>query len=218
MARLSRIVLPKVPHHITQRGVRSMHIFFQDKDRKEYLQLLKKHGERTGIEFVSYCLMDNHIHLIVIPHFKDSLRKGIGEAHRLYTRMINSREKTKGYLFQGRFFSCPLDDVHLNMAVRYVENNPVRAKLCKRPQDYSWSSAAFHLGLIDHDPLVNQSDWLESASDWKQYLRQKETDIERLRLHFRTGRPLGNNSFLEYAEQVTGKALTPKKAGRPKKI
>ena len=128
MARLARVGLPGVVHHVTQRGVRSMDIFFEDEDRKVYLSLLKEQGERVGVKFISYCLMTNHIHLLVIPLEADSLRKGIGEAHRLYTRYINFNVNTRGHLFQGRFFSCPLDTPHFLAAARYVERNPVRAK------------------------------------------------------------------------------------------
>jgi len=89
MGRLARVVLPGVVHHITQRGVRSMDIFFEDEDRKIYISLLKDQGDRVGLKYISYCLMTNHIHLLVIPSVEDSLRRGIGEAHRLYTRHIN---------------------------------------------------------------------------------------------------------------------------------
>ena len=88
MARLARVVLPGYPHHITQRGVRSMTIFFSHEDRKEYLRLQKKQGDRFGVKFIAYCLMTNHIHLVAIPEDEDGLSRAIGEAHRLYTRMI----------------------------------------------------------------------------------------------------------------------------------
>ncbi len=144
MGRLARVVLPGVVHHITQRGVRSMDIFFEDEDRDVYIALLKDQSERVGLEFVGYCLMTNHIHLLLIPSQEDSLRRGIGEAHRLYTRHVNFREKTYGHLFQGRFYSCPLDTSHFLAAARYVERNPVRVKMCKQAKDYKWSSATYH--------------------------------------------------------------------------
>ncbi len=147
MGRLARVVLPGVVHHITQRGVRSMDIFFEDDDRKEYLSFLKEQGERVGLEFICYCLMTNHIHLLVIPSEEDSLRRGIGETHRLFTRHINFKTKTRGHLLQGRFFSCPLDMSHFLAAARYIERNPVRAKICEKADEFQWSSARYHLGL-----------------------------------------------------------------------
>ena len=144
MARIARVVLPGVVHHITQRGVRSMDIFIHDKDRMEYLSLLSRQAERVGLQFVAYCLMSNHIHLLVIPSNENSLRLGIGEAHRLYTRYINFRDKTRGHLFQERFFSCPLDDNHFISAARYVERNPVRAKICKKAESMTTGSPNPH--------------------------------------------------------------------------
>ena len=217
MGRLARVVLPKVPHHITQRGVRSMPIFWNDDDRKEYLWLLKEHSEANGFEILAYCLMDNHIHLLGIPDKEESLRRSIGEAHRLYTRRINFREKVRGHLFQGRFFSCPLSPQHLSSAIRYVERNPVRAKMCDHAKDYEWSSARFHLSIVDKDPLVKRRNWFGSQENWNEYLQEDSENIEQLRLHFRTGRPLGDENFLKKAERISGRDLIPKKAGRPKK-
>jgi putative transposase len=122
-------------------------VFFSDDDRQEYLRLQKEQGERFGVRFISYCLMTNHVHLVAIPEDETGLARAIGEAHRLYTRRINFREKVRGYLFQGRFFSCPLDASHLMSTIRYVERNPVRAKIVKSAWDYEWSSAAYHVGI-----------------------------------------------------------------------
>ena len=135
MARLARVVLPGVVHHVTQRGVRSMDIFYHDKDRKEYLFLLNQQTQKVGLRFVAYCLMTNHVHLLVIPSKEDSLKLGIGEAHRLYTRYINFKESAPGRLFLERIFSCPLDDPHFISAARDVKPNPVCAKICKRQKN-----------------------------------------------------------------------------------
>jgi putative transposase len=140
MARIARVVLPGIPHHVVQRGVRSQRLFFSDPDRGEYLRLLAEQGRRYGLLYVAWCLMPNHVHLIVIPETETSLAKGIGEAHKAYTRRINFRQATRGYLFQGRFASCPLDERHLFAAVRYALRNPVRAGLVADPADYPWST------------------------------------------------------------------------------
>lgn len=120
MARIARVVLPGVPHHVTQRGVRSMPVFLSDRDRLDYLRLLAAQGKKYGVSFLAWCLMTNHVHLIAVPKEVESLAHGIGEVHKRYTRMVNFREEVRGYLFQGRFFSCPLDERHLYSTVRYI--------------------------------------------------------------------------------------------------
>lgn len=217
MARLARVVLPDYPHHITQRGVRSLPIFFSNDDRYEYLRLLKEQGERFGIRFIAYCLMTNHVHLIAIPEEESSLSRGIGEAHRLYTRMINFRNRVRGYLFQGRFYSCPLDQSYLYGAVRYVENNPVRAKIVKYAWDYKWSSAAYHMGMTETDILTTDTDILKDIDNWRMFLLGTEKDLDVLRRKTRTGRPCGDSGFLAKAERITKRFLQPGKAGRPRK-
>ena len=118
MARLARIVLPGIPHHVTQRGNRRLPIFFSDDDRSTYLQLLSEAAAASGTRCLAWCLMDNHVHLILLPETADGLRAMLGEAHRRYMRMVNFREGWRGYLFQGRFASYPMDDADRMAAVR----------------------------------------------------------------------------------------------------
>ena len=218
MGRLARVVLPKVVHHVTQRGVRSMDIFLDDQDKETYISLLKEQSKKAGLKTVGYCLMTNHIHLLVIPEKADSLRAAISETHRLYTRYFNFKTKARGHLFQGRFFSCPLDDQHFITAARYVERNPVRAKMVKQPSDYQWSSAKYHLGLEESNPLIRKIDTrIPTAKEWKKQLQTDPEELDLLRRHFRVGRPLGSESFMKKAEKVTGRELALKPAGRPKK-
>ena len=119
MARIARVVVPEVPHHVVQRGNRRQDVFFKSEDRSEYLKILKKQSVKYGFKIWAYCLMRNHVHLIVVPQDVDSFGKGIGEAHKEYTRMINFREGWRGYLWEGRFKSHPLDEQYLYSAVRY---------------------------------------------------------------------------------------------------
>ena len=217
MARIARVVLPGIPHHITQRGVRSMRIFRSKKDRNDYLWFLSEQGERLGVSFIAYCLMSNHVHLIAVPEEAESLARGIGEAHRLYTRAVNFRQDVRGYLFQGRFYSCPLDMRHLVAAIRYVERNPVRAKLVERAWEYPWSSAAFRVGLRAGDPLVKEADPCELHLNWRELLESDPTEAGLLREKLRTGRPCGDADFVEKAEELTGRRLKPRRAGRPRK-
>ncbi|MEN8190739.1 MAG: transposase [Thermodesulfobacteriota bacterium] len=215
---MKRVVVPGYPHHIVQRGVRSMEIFFEEEDRLEYLTLLRKQGDRFGVKFLTYCLMTNHVHLLAVPSHPDSLARAIGEAHRLYTRMINFRENVRGYLFQGRFSSCPVStDTYLLTAVQYILRNPVQAKMVKYPWDYQWSSAGYHCGLTSHDPLVQKSDLLSEVDDWKEFLNVDSEMSPVLEEKNRTGRPFGPDSFHAVVEKLTGCDTRPGTPGRPTK-
>jgi len=217
MARIARVVLPGYPHHVTQRGVRSMDIFSSDEDREEYLCLLSEQGRRFGVRFLAYCLMSNHVHLVAIPEEAGSLARGIGEANRLYTRAVNFRTGVRGYLFQGRFSSCAMDERHFVAAMRYVARNPVRVGLAKEAWDYRWSSAAYHVGLRKSDPLVKGHELLDMVSDWKALFRRDPEEMALLREKVRTGRPCGDAEFVARAERLTRRILHPLPAGRPLK-
>lgn len=213
MARIARVVIPGLAHHVVQRGVRKMNVFFSDGDHREYLKMLAEQGERFGVKYFAWCLMSNHVHLIAIPAEESSLARGIGEAHRRYTRYINFREGWRGYLFQGRFHSFPLEGSYLLAAVRYVLRNPVRAGIVQRPWDYRWSSAWWFVDEKPGDPLAVPSDMLADITDRRFFLLSEEESLSDFRKHTRTGRPLGSESFLAHLEQLTGCLLRPRKPG-----
>ena len=173
MARVGRVVAVGHPHHVTQRGNRRQRVFFGVGDYRAYLALMAEWCGRCDNAVWAYCLMPNHVHLVVVPASEQGFRVGIGEAHRRYTRRINFRKGWRGHLWQGRFGSCVLDEPHLLAAVRYVEQNPVRGGLVERPEDWPWSSAAAHLAGTD-DVLVQVDPMLELVksfvSDWRAYL------------------------------------------------
>jgi putative transposase len=136
MARLARIAVPSLPHHVTQRGNRREAIFFEDGDHEIYLDLLAEQALKAGVAVWAYCLMPNHVHLILKPARAGDLGRAVGETHRRYTNFINARGRWTGHLFQSRFASVVLDDTRLISAVRYVSMNPVRARLVARPEDW----------------------------------------------------------------------------------
>jgi putative transposase len=202
---------------VIQRGVRSIPVFHSDKDRGLYLTLLAEHGEKVGLEFWAWCLMTNHIHLVVVPKEPEALAAGLGEAHRRYSRHLNRRENVRGHLFQERFHSFPIQsDRHLFSVLRYVELNPVRAGLARRPEEYRWSSARHH-ALGKPDALVKESPVRESAADWIEFLNESDDDgIDKIRRHARTGRPLGEPKWVLRQEKKLGRPLLPSKSGWPK--
>ena len=218
MARISRVVVPEYPHHVTQRGVRSMAVFQTDEDRRCYLQFLGEEAGRFGAEILAWCLMTNHVHFIAVPENEDSLARAFGEAHRRYTRMKNFKGGVRGYLFQGRFSSCVLDERHLLVAASYVELNPVRAGIVKRAWAYPWSSASFHTGRSRMDPLVKDRKLRGLVSDWDEFLRDATyKEDETIRKMSRTGRPGGDAAFVRLVERLTARDLSKGKPGRPAK-
>lgn len=220
MPRLSRMVVPGYPHHVTQRGVRSLPIFRNDDDRKSYLNLLSEFSQRAQLEILAWCLMTNHVHLVVLPRRENALARGLGEAHRRYTRNINFAEGVRGHLFQERFHSCALDERHLIAAARYTELNPVKAGLCALAEDWEWSSARFHLGLIGRDPLVRDITLMGSiaAGQWGGLLKEQTLVDEQLEKAVKIGRPAGDGAFLSKLEEMTGRVLQARRPGRPRKV
>ena len=219
MARVARIVIPGLPHHITQRGNRRQQTFFNQEDYAAYLELMSEWCRDQGVEIWSYCLMPNHAHLIAVPSTEDGLRWAVGEAHRRYTRRINFREKWRGYLWQGRFASFVMDEPYLLAAARYIELNPVRAGLVAKAEDWPWSSARAHLAGRD-DQLATVAPLLAMIGDWCGFLNSAmpEEELRDIRQHSRTGRPLGDEAFLDRLDGMVGRLLKPQKRGRkPKK-
>ena len=217
MARIARVVAHGLPHHIIQRGNRRQQVFFHEGDYREYLRLLATYSQRFNVDILAYCLMPNHVHLIAIPREDGELAKAIGETHRNYTRFINFRENWRGYLWQGRFSSYVLDERYLLAATRYVLLNPVRAKLAENPWDYRWSSANHHL-RVNISSLVNDNYLQELIKNWKDVLAAPldGEDVNLIQLHERTGRPLGDSSFIEGLESSLHRDIKKKRAGRKK--
>ena len=219
MARLARIVIPNLPHHVTQRGNRRQPVFFGDDDYQEYLRLLTHYTRAAEVAVWAWCLMPNHVHLMLLPPCETALRQALAETHRNYSRMINFREKWRGYLWQGRFASCPMDQAHTMAAARYIELNPVRAQLVKNPRDWPWSSAAAHLSGAD-DGLTDILALGGHIENWASFLASglAEDEAEAIRRGERTGRPLGDKDFIARLEAETGRELAIKKAGRKPKV
>ena len=192
-----------------------MRVFFSQDDYRSYIGLLALQASRHALEIWAYCLMPNHVHLIVVPSTEEGLARPLGEAHRRYAALVNRREGWTGHLWQERFSSFPMDEPHLLTAIRYVLLNPVRAGMVEAATDWSYSSARAHV-LGKPDQLVNTRAAADRVSDWRRYLGlevpSKEAEV--LRRHGRIGRPLGSDGFIERLERLTGRRLRPRKAGR----
>jgi putative transposase len=222
MPRIARVVAAGYPHHITQRGNYKQKIFTDDTDRIKYLSLLKEESNRYHLIILAYCLMSNHVHLMAIPQSEDSLGKVFKYTNMKYSRYYNHKMRVSGHLFQGRFFSCVLDEKHLITCARYIERNPVRGKLVKKPHLWPYSSVKIHCGIDQYDPLeVNQLfDYIEKPpKEWKEFIEVTDhpDEMDNIRKMTRTGRPLGSNDFIERLEGQLKRVFKLKPKGRSKK-
>ncbi len=217
MSRLPRLVIPGLPHHVTQRGNRRGQTFFEEGDYVLYRDLLREAALKAGAEIWCYCLMPNHVHIIIVPSDEDGLRATFSDAHRRYTGYINARMRVTGHLWQGRFGSVVMDETHLANAVRYVSLNPVRARLVTWAEDWQWSSVAAHLAA-KNDDLVQVAPVLERYGNFAKFLAQPldETLTKQLRQSETIGRPVGTDQWLKKLEKQTGHPLRPQKRD-PKK-
>src|SRR5271166_5850299 len=214
MARLARIVIPGLPHHVTQRGNGRARTFFGDEDYRCYRDLLAESCREAEVEIWSWCLMPNHVHLILVPGDEDGLRRALAPVHRRYAGLIHARRRCTGHFWQGRFGAVAMDDEHLAAALRYVALNPVRARLVDRAQDWKWSSTRALLagrsdGITALAPIAVRfprfSDLLALGPDQEAF--------DRLRQAESIGRPLGDAGFLKRIEAKTGRRLRPGKRG-----
>jgi REP-associated tyrosine transposase len=223
-----------------QWGNNHQDVFLVDDDRRVYLELLAEQAEKYGLEIAGYCLMSNHVHLVAVPKTEEALAKAVGRTHFRYAQYINRFGKRSGHLWQGRFHSCALDTRHFWLAMKYIELNPVRSKLCRKPWRYEWSSAAAHVderaesdvrgkrgqvqpaarnvpvpGFLDLRKWYRRT----SSEQWRAKLAEGLTpeQMERLRVRTHTGRPLGSDSFVSKLETALGRRLRPLPRGRPKK-
>src|SRR5208282_756967 len=214
MARLARVVIPGLPHHVTQRGNGRARTFFGDADYALYRDLLGQHCRAADVAVWAWCLMPNHVHLILVPSDRDGLRRALAAVHRRYAGIIHARRRRTGHFRQGRFGAAVMDEEHLAAALRYVSLNPVRARLVERARDWRWSSTRAHLTGKD-DGITARAPINERFPDFADLLASApEADLfPRLRAAESIGRPLGDDRFLARLERLTKRRLRPGKRG-----
>jgi putative transposase len=219
MARRARILVPGLPHHVTHRGNRRGTVFFSDADRHDYLARLVRAGGHHGLELWAYCLMTNHVHLVVLPRTGDALARTIREVHGQHARSLHRRFGWDGHLWSNRYFSSALAPDHLWAAVRYVERNPVRAGLASAAEEFAWSSARTHCGLAPLGPLSTGRPFPGPIPDWRAWLAgDPDESAERaIRTCTATGRPAGSREFVTELEQRLGRPIGPFPRGRRRK-
>jgi putative transposase len=219
MPRIARIVIKDVAHHVVQRGNNRQDVFFVDDDYRAYLRILCEQSRAYQLDILAYCLMTNHVHLVAVPRRSDSLAKAVGRTDFLYSQHVNRVHRRSGHLWQNRFYSCALDEVHLPVAIRYAEQNPLRAGLVKAASAYAWSSAAAHVGAVDRDELLDLERWRQIAdpADWSRVLARAplKAEVARVRRCTMRGWPLAGDGALAKFEKRMNRRLRPLHVGRP---
>jgi len=220
MPRTHRFVLPGFAHHVIQRGNRRQQVFYTVEDRLHYLELLKEYAQKTNTQLLGYCLMPNHVHLVLVPGTRESLMVTVAETHRRYTLRINDRMNWRGYLWQGRYKSFVMGDVYLLRCLRYIERNPVRAKMVQRAEDFVWSSARAHVtGELGR--YLSECPQMRIMEDWSAFLASidPDKDLDQFRRSNSTGHPCGGEDLLVQVSSlynISQEELKPKPIGRPK--
>ena len=214
MARLPRLVVPGLPHHVTQRGNGRAQTFFTEADYALYRDLLAASCRAAHVEVWAWVLMPNHVHLVLTPCDADGLRRALAQVHRRYAGHIHARHRRTGHFWQGRFGAVAMDEDHLAAAVRYVALNPVRARLVERAQEWRWSSVHAHLAVRE-DGVTTIAPVLDRYPDFAGFIEREpdEMAFQRLRRAECIGRPLGDDSFIGRLETLTRRTLKPGKRG-----
>ena len=218
MPRSPRIIVPNIPYHVTQRGNHGRDVFYHPNDRKRYLDQLTNYSELYRFDIQAYCLMSNHIHIVGIPRKKNSIAVTMQVVQSMHTKSINYFQKWTGNLWQQHHTSSALDNKHMWNALRYVEQNPVRAGLVIKCEDYPWSSAAFHCGVRDDKVLKPDFNYADMFDNWHEMVNQMLDDeaLEYIRLRTYKGFPCGDSKFVDKIARKTGQDFSKKKRGRPR--
>jgi len=219
MAHLARSTVIGYPHHVIQRGNYDQPVFEVEADYHRYFDWLHEYTLRYAVTIWAYCLMPNHVHFLCVPKAEGGLALAFNTLHMRYAQYFNGKKGITGHLWRGRFLSSMLDDRSVLEEVRFIENNPVRAGLVGRAEDYPWSSAR-HRVLRETGPIVEDDCFLNGEiKDWRAYLAEKGDDpiLIRTRQSLKTGRPSGDYRFVHTLEEIMGRRLMALPRGRPRK-
>jgi putative transposase len=220
MPRIARIVGIGYPHHVIQRGNNRQNVFFDQEDRCLYLKWLKKYSLECGCTIHAYCLMSNHVHLLVVPQYNYSLAKTMQKLSLTFTQHINRKYKRTGRLWECRFYSALVDkETYLWSVGRYIERNPVRAKIVSRPDEYRWSSAKVNITGKEMDFVKPIWQDHTKREEYVTFLNNpdKEEEIEVIKKSTISGKPIGSKEFLNYLVETLGITISTRPKGRPRK-
>ncbi len=177
MFQVPRTPFPGCPHHIVPRGRSREPVFVDDTDRLEFLGIVRTASNEAGLQIWAYALMRNHVHMIAVPENSESIPDAMELSLARYGQWFLRRHGGGRELWHRRCHSAFIQTRYLWNAVRYVERNPVRAAIVGRAEDYRWSSARWHCGLLEEDLLASPTSPLKGAlADWSSWLREPDSD------------------------------------------
>jgi putative transposase len=220
MPRIARAIATGFPHNVIQRGNNREKVFFDKKDREQYLSLLKKYADKWDSPILAYCLMNNHVHLLTRPKEEESLYKMMQGVTLCYTQYMNRKYKRSGRLWESRYHSCIVDKERYLWAVaRYIEQNPKRAKIVKKVEDFPYSSVRAHTQGVKDEVLGEDLFEEGQRKDYRGFIRAgiSEEEQNRIRYSTRTGRPFGSETLVRSMEKKLDRRFILKSPGRPRK-
>jgi putative transposase len=191
--------------------------------RRAHLQLLSEHAAGNGLRVLAYYLMTNHVHIVAVPEADSSMANTFRHSHGRFSQYWNTEQNRTGHLWQNRNYSYPVEEVAVGRVMAYVENNPVRAGMVERAEDFEWSSAGAHLGRIRAAAMLDMEWWQTrwTVEDWRGVLLGRaglEQELRAIRQATYTGRPLGSKQFVARLEEQLGRTLEARPGGRTKEI
>lgn len=226
MPRLPRIWIEGVPQHVVQRGVDRAAIFFHDDDYSAYLANLTHYQSEWGVQIHSYCLMTNHIHLLASGNHSHSIPGFMKAVNQRYVQYINGTYRRSGTLWEGRYKASLIESERYFLAcMRYIDLNPVRARMVAHAEDYCWSSYRANAAGKRDDAVHPHPLYLAMDENPERRLRKygefvdqaiSQDELDTLRAALHSGRPTGSDAFAEQIEQMSGRRVVKRPAGRPK--
>jgi len=225
MARQPRFDLPGIPQHVVQRGNNRLPCFLDDDDRRRYLHLLHESLIDTVVKLHAYVLMSNHVHLLVTPPESGTVSRLMQKLGRQYVGQFNARHRRTGTLWEGRYKSCLVDsESYLLHCSRYIDLNPVRARMTDDPAGFPWSSCASLCGRRDDSLLSHHPAYIglggsreERAAAYQALLTGalSEDDLQAIRAYLQQQRALGRDNFRAMVEARTHRFADIRPAHRP---
>jgi Transposase and inactivated derivatives len=224
MARLPRLTLPGLSHHVIVRGNNRQQVFLDDQDRRVFLDFLAEAAQREQLLVHAFVLMDNHVHLLVTPEAEAAMSRTVQALGRRYVRYFNQRHQRTGTLWEGRYKSSLIQtDRYFMICMAYIDLNPVRAGMVARAADYAWSSHGHYIGrqtlrwLVPHAlywALGNTP--FEREHEYAKWVAQgvASRQVRALTKATLNGWPLGDEDFTRDLRHQVSRPVAPRRAGR----